>query len=165
MSTAPAQPTRGSWYQRTSTAGRPKAPWGVRTVTMVVIVFAILGLIRAGLLLVAGIVAVTQGESPGLVAALAGGSLVVGLFYLWVAYKTRHGRRWAWVTMLVLLSLAVLLGLAIFINGLMTQDGTAVAGLAFAAVPLAMILLLTAPRGSRDYFLRPQAAASMIPRP
>jgi hypothetical protein len=157
MSTASSQPTRGSWYQRTFTTRRPYAPLGVRAVTTTIIIFAILGLIRSAMLLVGGIVAVTDGESPGLVAALAGGSLVVGIFYLWLAYKTRRGRRWAWITMLTLLSLLVVLGLAIFASGLATDDDSGVVGLAVAAVPLVMILLLTAPRGSRDYFLRPQA--------
>jgi hypothetical protein len=159
MSTASAQPTRGSWYQRTFTAGRPYAPWGVRTVTTIVIIFAILGLVRSAMLLVGGIAAVTDGESPGLVAALAGGSLVVGIFYLWLAYKTRRGRRWAWITMLTLLSLPVVLGLAIFVSGLAANDSGMV-GLPVAAVPLVMILLLTVPRGSREYFLRPQAYAA-----
>jgi hypothetical protein len=122
MSSASAGPARGSWYQRTFTTGRPYAPWGVRAVTTIVIVLAILGLVRAAMALVGGIIAVSDGESPGLVAAIAGGSLAVAIFYLWLAYQTRRGRCWARITMLTLLSLPAVLGLAMFVYGLATND-------------------------------------------
>jgi hypothetical protein len=48
--------------------------------------------------------------------------LAVAIFYLWLAYQTRRGRCWARITMLTLLSLPAVLGLAMFVYGLATND-------------------------------------------
>jgi hypothetical protein len=159
MSTASAQPRRGSWYQRTFTSGRPFAPWGVRTATTIMVIFGILGLAQAVMLVAGGVAALSDGESPGLVALLGGGSLVLAVFYLWLAYQTRKGRRWAWLTTLVLLSLPVVLGLALFVYGVVANDEPLV-GLGLAGPPLLLVLLLAGPRGSREYFVRPNEYAT-----
>jgi hypothetical protein len=60
-----------------------------------------LGLAGSLFLTAGGIVAVTDGESPTVVALVGGASLAIDILWLVLIFKTWRGRRWAWITVLV----------------------------------------------------------------
>jgi hypothetical protein len=143
QSGAPSAPTRTT---------RPHVPAAVGTATTILLVLAGLGLIQSVLLLAGGVMAIADGESPGLVLALGGGSVALYSLYVLLALKTRRGHRWAWLTTLVLLGLVALLGLSVLVYGITTNGS--LAGLV-PLVPAGLFLLLLAgPRSSREYFRR-----------
>ena len=89
--------------------------------------------------------------------ALVAGTVgvVVNTLLLAVVNRVRRGRRWAWITLLVILTLyaAVLAAAGLYD---LSQTGSAVL-LFVAAIPIFMILMLAAPRRSRAYFRRKAA--------
>jgi hypothetical protein len=152
MSSTPIGPARswsGSAPPRTE---RPHVPAGVNTATIVLLLLAGLNLVWSVLALAGGVMAIADGEPPGLVLAIAGGYVAVDLFYLLLAVKTRRGHRWAWITTLVLLSLMALLGLGLLVLGI-TTEGSPV-GLVLLVPAGLLLLALAGPRSSREYFRR-----------
>lgn len=80
---------------------------------------------------------------------LAAAAVVAGWFGLVLTRKARHGRRWAWRSLLLLLSLVAFVG-ALVMTAI--ADGAAI-GLVMTAVPLVLIGLL-AGRRARSYYSR-----------
>lgn len=81
------------------------------------------------------------------------------VFLLPLAYQLLQGRTWAWVTAIVLVSMATLIGSFVLLaaSGL---GGFSFLGLASFALPLAVLLGLVVPREVRAYFTaRPAPAA------
>ena len=119
-----------------------------------------LGAIRAVIALIAAGVVLDGGDAGGgllLVLGLIGLAISVG--YLVVAKHLRLGRRWAWITTLVLLVLAALVGvLGIFVE--LGEGAFPTFGLIFTGVPALLIVALTASRKTRDFFQQQPATAA-----
>ncbi|MFC4068261.1 hypothetical protein [Actinoplanes subglobosus] len=83
----------------------------------------------------------------------------LSVFLLPLAFQLVRGRMWAWVTALVLVSLATLIGsFALLVS--FSLDGFPFLGLAMFVLPLAVLLGLVVPREVRAYFTaRPAPAA------
>jgi peptidoglycan/LPS O-acetylase OafA/YrhL len=157
MNSAPIGPARQSWAPNApARTARPRLPDGVGTATTVLLLLAGLGLIWSVLALAGGVVAIADGESPGLVLALGGGLVALDSLYVLLAVKTRRGHRWAWLTTLVLLGLVALLALGVLVLGITTDGAPEVLafGLVFLVPTGLLLLLLTGPRSSREYFRR-----------
>jgi hypothetical protein len=75
----------------------------------------------------------------------------VSVFLLPLAYLLVRGRSWAWITAVVLVSLATIVGAFLLLVGLATGEFPLI-GLASFALPLAVLLGLTVPRSVRAYF-------------
>lgn len=82
--------------------------------------------------------------------------LACSLFLLVLAYQVWRGRMWAWIMSLVALPITMLFGGLML---LITAVGGAfpLAGIGVVVTSAAAILLLTVPRKTRDYILRPPA--------
>lgn len=153
MSTMPAQPDSRSWSPRPARrADSPDPPGGVSKVTTLLTVLIGLSLIGPVILLVGnGYRLVTGGGYSVALLAGAAGVTVNGLL-LMLVNRVRQGRRWAWITLLVILALYVAVFAAVGIYDL-TDTGSFTL-LIVAAIPALMILLLVGPRRSRAYFRR-----------
>jgi peptidoglycan/LPS O-acetylase OafA/YrhL len=132
---------------------RPDLPGPVSKVTTLLMV--LIGLTMIGpilYLLGAAYAMVTRGEVLWIGLAAGAIGLAINLLLLLLVKRVRQGRQWAWITLLVILSLyAALFALA----GLYDLTANGSYGLLLAAaVPALMIVLLTAPRRTRQYFRR-----------
>jgi hypothetical protein len=83
-----------------------------------------------------------------LVVVLSLVSVVLGWFCLTLIRKTRRGRRWAWVTLLMMLALIAFVG-ALVLTSVANGAGT---GMVMTLVPLVFIGMLAGPRRAREYF-------------
>jgi hypothetical protein len=165
VTTAPVersrQPWAGTMHARTE---RPRPPRGVAIAAGILYVYAAINLVVALAMLAISVMAVVDGDDSPSWMVLVLGLVAVHGFFVMLAAKTRQGRRWAWITTLILLSLFALLGLGVVAIGL-TDGGLTDGGLTDGgAPPLAgllllvptslFILLLAGPRSSRKYFRR-----------
>jgi hypothetical protein len=146
--TATGLPTR----QQTTT----EPPRSVRTATNIMYVLIGLALVRPIAFVVVVIASLARGNTIGREAmplfAMALAVIVVGWFYLMLIRKARKGRRWAWITLLMMLGLLAVVG---FLVMTAVSDGAAI-GMVMTAVPLILIGLLAGPRNARAYYARPQ---------
>jgi uncharacterized membrane protein YhaH (DUF805 family) len=160
VTTAPVERSRQPWTDTThARTERPRPPLGVAIAAGILYVFAVLNLIVALAGLAISVMAVVDGDdSTSWMLPFALAAVAVNGFFALVASKTRRGRRWAWITTLILLSFYALLGLGGVATGLtggLTDSGAPpLAGLVLVVPTILFILLLTGPRSSREYFRR-----------
>jgi hypothetical protein len=75
----------------------------------------------------------------------------VSIFLLPLAWQLIRGRSWAWITAVVLVSLATIVGAFLLLVGLATGEFPFI-GLASFGLPLAVLLGLTVPPSVRAFF-------------
>jgi peptidoglycan/LPS O-acetylase OafA/YrhL len=156
VTTAPVERSGQQWagttYARTE---RPRPPRGVAIAAWILYVYAAINLVVALAGLAAVVMAVIDGDdSSAWVIPFVLVAVAVNGFYVLLATKTRQGRRWAWITTLILLSFYALLGLGVVAIGLTDGDAPPLAGLLLLVPTSLFILLLAGPRSSREYFRR-----------
>jgi hypothetical protein len=156
VTTAPVERSRQPWAGTTrARTERPRPPRGVAIAAGILYVYAAINLLVALGALAGGVMAVVNGEdSPSWMLPIALGLVAVHGFFVLLAAKTRQGRRWAWITTLILLSFYALLGLGVLAIGLTDGDSPPLAGLLLLVPTSLFILLLAGPRSSREYFRR-----------
>jgi len=140
---------------RTRQPAMTEPPSSVRMATNILYAIIALALLRPIAFLAVTAVSLVRGNGNimdsdlTLALALAAAAVVAGWFCLMLTRKARNGRRWAWKTLLLLLSLVAFVG-ALVMTAI--ADGAAI-GLVMMAVPLVLIGLL-AGRRARGYYSR-----------
>ena len=151
MSATPVQPRSPSRGPFATPPDNADLPAPVSKVTTLLTVLIGLSLIAPVFLLGSGLYQlVTGGEVSTSILLAAAGGMTVNVLLLVLVNRVRKGRRWAWITLLVILTVYAILFIAAGLYDL-TQTGSAVV-LLVGAVPVVMILLLAGPRSSRAYF-------------
>jgi hypothetical protein len=161
VTTAPIERSRRPWAGTThARPERPRPPRGVAIAAGILYVYAMINFLfaLAGLAVI-GMDVVNGDDSQRLLLSFVAAAAAVYGFYVLLAAKTRQGRRWAWITTLILLSFFALLGLGAMAVGLtdggLTEGGAPpLAGLILVVPTSLFILLLAGPRSSREYFRR-----------
>ncbi|HZM76440.1 MAG TPA: hypothetical protein VFC19_11965 [Candidatus Limnocylindrales bacterium] len=141
---------------RTRRLAVTEPPPSVRTATNILYALIGLGLLSPIAFLGVTAASLVRGNAFDreltLVVALSVAAVAVGWFYLMLIKKTRKGRRWAWITLLMMLSLVAFVGALVMTA---VADGAAI-GMAMLVVPLVLIGLLAGPRRARAYYSRRQ---------
>jgi hypothetical protein len=131
-------------------------PRSVRTATNILYVLIGLGLVSPIVFLaVTGASLVRGGAFDGElvpVSVMAAGAVLLGVFYLLLIRKTRKGRRWAWMSLLMMLGLVAFVGALVMTS---VSNGASI-GFVIAAVPLILMGMLAGPRRAREYYRRPR---------
>lgn len=157
MSATPARPRRQSWGPLARRHDNPDLPGPVAKVTTLLTVLIGLSMTGPVYLLIASAQRLVTGHEAFPIALLAGTvGVVVNALLLAVVNRVHRGRRWAWITLLVILTLYAAMLAALGLYDL-SQTGSAVL-LFVAAIPIVMILMLAASRRSGAYFRRDAAA-------
>ena len=156
MSATPGRPRRRSWGPFARRPDNPDLPGPIAKVTTLVTVLIGLSMIAPVYVLIGSAQRLVTGQEVFPIALLAGTvGVVVNTLLLALVNRVRRGRRWAWITLLFILTLyATVLAAAGLYD--LSQIGSAVL-LFVAAIPIVMILMLAAPRRSRAYFRRDAA--------
>jgi hypothetical protein len=153
MMATPAQPASRSWRPFARPPDNPDLPAPVSKVTTLLTVLIGLSLIAPVFLLAGGLYElVTGAEGSAWILLAAAGGVTVNLLLLVLVNRVRHGRRWAWITMMVILTVYAILFIAVGLYDLAQTDSAVL--LLVGAVPVVMILLPAGPRSSRAYFRR-----------
>lgn len=118
-----------------------KAPGTVKAASVILYVYVALAAVIGVLALVAMAGSDTTGSEDRQLAVAGVVSLVMGAIMGLLAYKLRHGRLWALITVLVLL----------WVNAIQAMFRDAV-GFLNVGVAILVTLLLLAPRRSREHF-------------
>jgi len=139
---------------RTRRPAVTEPPSSVRTATTILYILVGLGLVSPIAFLAVTAASMARGNpfNPELTlaVALAAASVVVGWFCLTLIKKTRKGRRWAWLTLIMVLALIGFVGALVMTS---ISDGAAI-GMVMTAVPLILIGMLAGPRHARAYYRR-----------
>ena len=99
---------------RTRPLATTELPRGVRTATNILYILIFLGLVTPMAFLAVTIIPMVRENTldteltPALM--MAAGAVAVGVFFLLLIRKTRKGRRWAWMSLLMMLSLMAFVG-------------------------------------------------------
>lgn len=129
-------------------------PHSVRTATNILYVLIGLGLLSPMAFLAVTAVSLARGNAFNRellpVSVMALGAVAIGWFFLMLIKKTRKGRRWAWMTLLMMLGLVAVVGLLVMTA---VADGAAI-GMVMMAVPVILMVMLAGPRRARAYFAR-----------
>jgi FtsH-binding integral membrane protein len=129
-------------------------PHSVRTATNILYVLIGLGLLSPIAFLAVTALSLARGNPFNRelvpVSVMAVGTVAIGWFFLMLIKKTRKGRRWAWMTLLMMLGLIAVMG---FLVMTAVSDGAAI-GIVIMAVPLILMVLLAGPRQARAHFAR-----------
>jgi NADH:ubiquinone oxidoreductase subunit 2 (subunit N) len=139
---------------RTRRLAATEAPPSVRTATTILYILVGLAVVRPIAFLAVAAVSLARGNAfdreliP--VAGISVGAVLLGWFYLLLIRKTRKGRRWAWLTLLMMLGLVAFVGFLVMTG---VSNGAAI-GMAMMAVALILMGLLALPRRAREYYRR-----------
>ena len=129
-----------------------EAPPSVRWATTILYVLIFLGLLSPLAFLGVTAASMVRGNAFDreltLVAVLSFVTVVIGWFYLMLTRKARKGRRWAWLTLLMMLALVAFIGAVVMTS---VANGAAT-GFVMTIVPLFLIALLAGPRRARAYY-------------
>lgn len=144
--------TATGFRTRTRRLTMTEPPPTVRTATTILYVLVFLAMLSPLAFLGMTAFSIARGQAFDreltLVAAMSIASVMLGWFYLVLIRKTRRGRRWAWLTLVMMLGLVAFVG---FLVMTAVSNGAAI-GMAMLVVPLILMGLLALPRRAREYY-------------